>query len=102
VLVHIVLGKARQDLTASEQQELSAALASLGAVTGVQQMTHGPNFSERSKGYTHAAVLYFADRAALQGYQVADLHQRAVQVFDRLMPERMIVDYETETSGISA
>ena len=34
MLVHIVLGKARQDLTASEQQELSAAIASLGDVTG--------------------------------------------------------------------
>jgi hypothetical protein len=97
----MLLGKAREGLSATERRELDEALQGLAELPGVQRMSWGVNTSERSRGYTHGAVMHFADRTALQGYQQADGHRAIVQVLDRLMPERLVVDYETETSGIS-
>lgn len=95
MIVHIVLVKQRDDLTADERQELTNAIASLQSVRGVQQFSYGPDISGRSKGYTHAAVIYLADRDALQAYQVDPDHVRVVRVLDRLAPEKLVVDYET-------
>jgi hypothetical protein len=59
-------------------------------------VTYGVNFSERSRGYTHGAVLEFESREALQAYLGHDEHVRIVQRLNRLMPERLVVDYEPE------
>jgi hypothetical protein len=101
MIVHIVLGRDRGDLSPQEAAELSNALAGLSRVPGVLSMSSGANYSQRSKGYTHAAVLYFATQDDLDRYQTEELHVQTVRVFDRLMPQRLVVDYETETSGIS-
>ena len=81
--------------------ELGAALDTLGEVPGLQQITWGPDFSGRAKGYTHGAVMYFADRNALAGYLQHEKHAQVVGVLNRLLPERLVLDYETDTSGIS-
>ena len=99
MIVHLVLGKPREDLSAEETAELEAAIASLGEVRSVMDMTWGPDFSGRGKGYAYAAVLRFADRGALQEYQDDALHKQVVETFNRLMPERLIVDYEVGTGA---
>lgn len=100
MIVHLVLGKARPHLSAYQEQELSEALSSLQRVPPVLEMSWGTNFSGRSD-YTHAAVIHLADRAALAAYLANDEHRKIVQTLDRLLPERVVVDYETGTSGIS-
>ena len=95
MIVHVVLVRPRPDLSESEQSELSDAVRGLAEVTGVQDFTWGPDFSGRGKGYTHAAVMRFVDRDALQAYQDDPEHKRIVQVFNRVAPDRLIVDYET-------
>jgi hypothetical protein len=100
MIVHIVLGRAREDLSGDEQQELAEALEALRNVPGVASMSWGANFSERSKGYTHGAVIHFEDREALGVYQQHEKHRAIVQTLDRLMPERLVLDYETWNSGI--
>lgn len=95
MIVHILLGKERPDLTDDERQELREAISRLRGVPGVQQFSAGPNFSERSQGYQQAAVMYFADRAALDGYLQHEKHLAVVADLNRLLPERLIADYET-------
>lgn len=101
MIVHILLIRPREDLSAEEQQELEEALASLRTVLGVQRFTWGPDFSGRGKGYTYGAVMHFADRPALNAYGGNEAHLRVVSVLQRLTADRLVVDYEVDSSGIS-
>jgi hypothetical protein len=96
MIVHILLGKERAGLTDDERQELREAISRLRDVPGVQQFSAGPNFSERSQGYQQAAVMYFSDRDALDGYLKHEQHLAVVDILNRLLPERLIADYEAE------
>ena len=100
MIVHVVLGKGRDDLSGEEERELAEAFGALASVPGVAELSWGPNFSARSKGYTHGAVMYFEDREALGAYLQNERHRTIVQTLDRLMPERLVLDYETGSSGI--
>lgn len=95
MIVHILLGKEREGLSDDERREMNEAIARLRDVPGVQRLSAGPNFSERSKGYQQAAVMYFADREALDRYQKDERHLQVVAILNRLLPERLIADYET-------
>jgi len=101
MIVHIVLMRLRDDLTEEERREFEAAAASLADVSGVEDMTWGPDFSGRGKGFTHAAVIHLTDRDALATYQRDELHRNVVAIFDRLLREKLVIDYETGRSGIS-
>lgn len=95
MIVHILLGKERAGLTDAERHELTEAIAQLRDVPGVQHFSAGPNFSQRSQGYQQAAVMYFTDRNALDGYLKHEVHLQVVAMLNRLLPERLIADYET-------
>jgi hypothetical protein len=101
MIVHILLGRARGDLSDDERRELGEAIASLGSVPGVQNLTWGPDFSGRGQGYTHGAVMYFADKPALDAYQKNEHHRAVVAILDGLLTDKLVVDYETESNGIS-
>ena len=94
MIVHIILLQARPDLSAYEEQELGEAVYGLAAVPGVKDLTWGPDFSGRGRGYTHAAILHFDSRDDLQAYQDHERHKRIVEALNRLAPERLIVDFE--------
>lgn len=94
MIVHILLGKAREGITDEENQELMGAISRLRDVPGVERFSAGPNFSERAQGYTHAAVMYFADREALDGYLKHEQHLQVVAILNRLLPQRLVADYE--------
>ncbi len=102
MIVHLLLCRPRTDGSAEERAELEGAIASLRDVPGVRDLTWGQDFSGRGKGYKYAAVIHFADRESLQAYMIHEVHQRVVAVLDRTMEERLVLDYDTETSGISA
>lgn len=101
MIVHVLLMHVRDDLSDEDRREFEDAAASLAAVPGVEEMTWGPDFSGRGKGFTHAAVMHFPDRDALSTYQADPDHRRVVALFDRLLSDKLVVDYETESSGIS-
>ncbi|HZU11381.1 MAG TPA: Dabb family protein [Chloroflexota bacterium] len=94
MIVHIVLFKARSNLSAYDEALLGEAIGSLAGISSVESMTWGPDFSGRAQGFTHAAILHFADRESLQRYLDDDVHKKAVESFNQLAPERLILDYE--------
>src|SRR5947209_20314226 len=61
MLVHIVLVRGPEGMSAEDREEMAQALGSLAKVPGVKDMTWGPDVSARGKGYTHAAVMNFDD-----------------------------------------
>lgn len=101
MLVHILLCKPLDDLPEAGRQELANSLSSLADLPQIQSMSWGPDTSGRSRGYTHAAVMLFADRDGLQSYQSDPAHLRVVAILDRLLADRLVVDYETGMSDIS-
>jgi hypothetical protein len=101
MIVHIVLCKPRDDLSGFEIEELAHVLEGLRNVAGVRDFSSGLDFSGREKSYSHAAVMRFANRDTLQDYLQDAEHLRLVDLLNRLAPDRLIVDYETATSGIS-
>lgn len=101
MIVHVLVGKTGDELDDTGIRELKDALTALGQVPGVLELTWGPDFSGRGKGYTHAAVLKFASHETLQSYLTHETHRQIVKTIDRLMPDRLVLDYETGTSGIS-
>lgn len=94
MIVHIVLLQARPDLTESEKVELGQAVRALAGISQVQDLTWGPDFSGRGRGYTHGAVMHFDGHEGLAAYQEDPVHKRVVEVFNRLAPQRLIIDYE--------
>lgn len=96
MIVHVVLARAREDLTSAEEQELAETLAGLKRVPGVRDFSSGPDISGRGKGYTHAAVMRMESRDGLQAYLSDELHLRIVETLNRLAPDRLIIDYETD------
>ncbi len=101
MIAHVLLVAAQPHLSAEQTAELLAALAALAQVPGVERLTFGENASTRSKGYTHAAVMFFADEAALANYATHPHHLDVIRTLDRLAPERLVVDYKTESTGPS-
>lgn len=101
MIVHIVLCKAAENLDDQGRQDLADALRSLGRLEQVQSISWGPNVGHRSKGYTHAAVMHLASWEDLEAYLSNPEHLKIVDVLNRVAPERLVMDYETATSGIS-
>lgn len=94
MICHIVLGKERTGLSNEERQVMEKAIASLQQIEGVRNFTCGRDFSGRAKGYEFGAVMYFDDRAGLEAYLIDEHHLAVVQALNRLLPERLIMDYE--------
>ena len=91
---HLVLIRFHTDVDASRIQHHLDALQHLRAeIPGILALTVGINFSDRAQGYTHAAVVTLADRAALAAYAAHPVHV-AVATALRRDSEYLVVDYE--------
>jgi Stress responsive A/B Barrel Domain len=102
VIHHLLLIRKRDDLSEDDNRRFEAAVDALSEIEGVLDLTWGPDFSGRAKGYTHAAVLRFENRDSLAMYAGDAIHLRTVDILNELAPERLVLDYETGTSIISA
>lgn len=81
------------------QEAIDRAMAALRGfkeqIPGIVDLSCGLNFSERAKGYTHALVVRFNDRAALDAYFPHPEHQRVVQnLINPFRADTLILDYE--------
>ena len=96
MIAHIVLFRWTEE---AKPEAIDRAIAELrglkGRIAGLVDLTGGPNFSDRSKGFTHGFVMHFTDRAALNAYLPHPEHQRVVQTFlTPIRAEILVVDYE--------
>lgn len=99
MIEHIVVFKVKDGLTDAQKEDVLNSIRSLkDRVPGIVDLQVGENFSERSQGFTHALVVRFVDRAALDGYLPHPAHQDVVQnhflpYLDENAP-RIVVDFE--------
>jgi hypothetical protein len=92
---HIVLFRWTEE---ASQEAIDGAVAELrrlkGKIAGIVDLSCGPNFSDRAKGYTHGLVVRFTDRAALEAYGTHPEHQRVVQNFiNPIRDDILALDY---------
>jgi hypothetical protein len=95
-LRHIVAWKLAADdqaARAAQAQEITDRLLALvGVVPTIGTMTVGPNVVEGN--WDVALVADFADRAALDAYQVHPVHQEVVAYVRSVVSDRAAVDFE--------
>jgi len=96
LIVHIALFRWREE---ASQEAIDSTLAELrklkDKIPGIVDISSGPNFSERAKGYTHVLVIRFKDRSALQAFGPHPEHQRVVQkLMNPIRADVLSLDYE--------
>ena len=96
MIEHIILFRWKPDASAGQIATVLDELRALkGQIPGIQDLTCGENFSERSQGFTHALVVRLDNRAALDAYGPHPAHQRVVQEFiNPIRADVLGLDYE--------
>jgi stress responsive alpha/beta barrel protein len=93
---HIVLFKVRVETPPQAVAAMTDGAKGLKSrVPGIVDLSFGPKFSDRNKGFTHGLVVRFQDRAALDGYIPHPAHREVVEKLIRPITEDvLVVDYE--------
>ena len=96
MIEHILLFRWNETTT---QESIDYAMMELRTlqekIPGILDVSSGKNFSDRSKGFTHAMIFRFKDRAALDSYIPHPEHQRVVQkILNPIRAETLVVDFE--------
>jgi hypothetical protein len=96
MIEHIVLFKWKEDAAPQAIAEVLTELRGLKTqIDGITGLTCGANFSERAQGFTHALVVRFDSRAALDAYGPHPAHQRVVQNYiTPIRADILALDYE--------
>ncbi len=96
MIEHIVLFRWTEQASEEAKNKVVMELRGLRSkIPGIVDLSCGPNFSDRAKGYTHGLVVRFMDRAALQAYGPHPEHQRVVQTFIKpIAADILALDYE--------
>jgi hypothetical protein len=93
---HIVLFRWKEDATPEAIQRVLDGLRGLkGKIPGIVDLTCGPDFSGRARGFTHGMVVRFVDRSALESYLPHPFHQEVVKTFiDPIRVDVLACDFE--------
>lgn len=93
---HLVLLKLKPGASEQKTQAMLEAVRGLKAkMDGIVDLTAGPNYSDRAKGFTHGVMVRFRDREALAKYLPHPIHQQVVQEHIKpILDEVIVVDYE--------
>jgi hypothetical protein len=96
MIEHIVLFRWTPEASPEAiESTLTEVRALKGKIAGIVDLTCGTNFSDRAKGYTHALVVRFSSRAALDAYGPHPEHQRVVQKFiNPIRADTLALDFE--------
>ena len=96
MVTHILLWNYKDAVPAAARAAVEAEFAALpGQIAALQSLTFGPVFRWRTREYSHAAVMLFADRAALDAYQADLIHKDFTTRFHPATSELVAIDYET-------
>jgi hypothetical protein len=93
---HIVLFRWKEDATPEAIAKVFDGLRALkGKIPGLVELTCGPDFSGRARGFTHGMVVRFVDRAALETYLPHPLHREVITTWiDPIRADVMACDFE--------
>jgi hypothetical protein len=96
MIEHIVLLRWKPETTAAQ---IAAGLTGLrglkDSIPGIVALDCGADFSGRAQGYTHALVVRFTDRAALDAYGPHPAHATLVET--QLLPIiEAIIEFDFE------
>jgi hypothetical protein len=96
MIEHVVLFKLKAEATAEAKGAAIEALKGLRhQIEGIEDLSCGLNFSERSQGFEIGLVVRFRDRAALDAYIPHPAHRGVVEQYLHPIRESVIVvDYE--------
>ncbi|MBA2699282.1 MAG: Dabb family protein [Nocardioidaceae bacterium] len=99
-LQHVVLLKFPQALTAAEDAEMRAMVATWpDAIGSMDELRFGGELSgERSRGYQYLLFTVFADADALASYVAHPVHREFVAWLDARACERLAFDYHLDAS----
>lgn len=89
--------KLRQELPGAQLATLYREYeTSFGQIPGVVGASMGANFRPTSSEFTHALVIRFADRKALEGFMTHPEHVAAGRRMQAVFSDFLILDYESE------
>jgi hypothetical protein len=94
---HLVIMKLRQELPGPQLATLYRECeADFAKIPGVLSASMGANFRPSSSEFTHALVIRFADRNALEGFMIHPRHIATGRRMQTLFSDFLIFDYESE------
>ncbi len=80
MIEHIILFRRKPEITDAQIAAVMESLRGLkDQIPGIVTLACGADFSGRAQGYTHALVVRFSDRAALDAYGSHPAHQAVVE-----------------------
>ncbi len=96
MIEHLVLFRWTPGASGEEIAQVMDGLRALRSqIPGIRDLTCGENFNPRSQGFSHALVVRFEDRAALDAYGPHPAHQRVVQEsINPIRADVLALDYE--------
>lgn len=95
MICHVVLVRLRDDLSEEATERfLEQAREVLGAIPGVRNLRAGRDIRGDSS-HPCALVMEFADRDALEAYQVHPEHRRFLdEIIGPIVEDKLVLDYE--------
>ena len=95
-VIHTVLLKFIPNTSDEQIDKLTAGIVKLkNTIPGIEMISYGKNFSDRSSGFTHAVILTFRDVAALETFYAHPEHKKLIN--DLILPIKaalLVIDYE--------
>ena len=95
-VIHTVLFKFLPNTSSEQVDKLTSGIVKLkNTIHGIEMVSYGENFSDRSMGFTHAVTLTFRDLAALETFYAHPEHKKLVN--DLILPIKaamLVIDYE--------
>lgn len=93
---HIVLFKWNENATAQALTKIDAEICAMkGKIPGIIDLSYGENFLDTPDKFTHALVVDFTDKAALEAYAPHPIHKAIVDnLINPIKNEVLRIDYE--------
>ena len=95
-VIHTVLFKFIPNTSSEQIDKLTAGIVKLkNTIPGIEMVSYGKNFSDRSSGFTYAVTLTFRDVAALETFYAHPEHKKLIN--DLILPIKaamLVIDYE--------
>lgn len=95
MIIHIALFKWKDNISEKQIHKIMADIRSLKSkITEVIDLYCGENFSQWSKGYTHAVIVKVQDRQSLDAYRDHPDHVPIAKEVETLEQDSIGIDFE--------